>query len=1183
MSHVLTRPPRLNRIVHYWDATSKSERAQIAAITNNDVVTLRFGDGRIIPNVVRASSSAVALKWGYIRPPKGIVLTVLSLFTPVEALSTGLLKAWYEAPDASAKTLVTDDFTRVAAGPVVKVSDTFTRSAVVSDDFSEANGTALNGKVTDTGQAWIAGAAGSSVATIQNGKVTSVSGQYSTGKNHVVETGLSDVVVAGTSTYEGNDNYMLLRYSDDSNYIYYFQGTIAKVVAGVTTTIATNFNARTGAITLRAIGNSITFTDGPSATATATDSFNATATKHGLTISRGPGAVNPSSEWDDFSVTRADLGTSTTGHTWTEDGGDWGIDSTGKAYALAGANKLAVVESGMSDADVSVTINMNNVNVVPGIVMRYADTSNYLHVYITPTAVRLDKVVAGVGTLLASPVATYAAASDIIVRFIAVGSRLIVMVDGAERINLIDAAGSTNTKHGIRTDGTVPRFDNFSISSPATGVTDNFSEADGTTLNGKATDTGQVWSVLSGAWTVTSGKLGNPGSFNIHAVIESALTDVAIQTDINSTGWSALVARVTDSSNLYQLDTPGPTGGTANLFKKVAGVFTALGSFTPTSLTSYNAQLRCIGNSLVVLVDGSSLLSVTDSTYTTQTKHGLAGPNSGPASATGTFDNFSVTRADLGSATGLNGAKVPWVEYNGADWGVDAAGKAYRIGTTNADYFAALTGTANGAVSIGLSTAVSVSAEAAGIVFRGSDLANHWRVVVDNTSCYLQKTVAGTKSTVQTVAQVFVSGDVLSVDFVGSTIKMYRNGSQIGTTVTDAFNSTATLCGIADGGAANAARLDDFSIKTPALAAGDPISSLPDLSGNNNHAVQTTAANQPKYGFGTVTDDFNRANGPVGTATTGQAWNVGMQISNGQASSPGRVAILETGMPDAIVSTDIIHAAQAGNLYGPAFRASDQSNFWIVDTGATLTVNLYKSVGGAFTLVAGGGASGAEGSTENFTVEMKGSVISVRKNGVTQVTATDSFNSTATKHGLQTNSNFNVRFDNFSVKSLANGKPVAVFDGVNDLLSSILAASITGPQTAFLVARNNSVAAGSFIDGQAVGTLLVDYGGNTRFYTNALGTVINVTTPARDTNTHIFSMLVNNVGSLAAIDGASTTGTLTPSTISTLNVGSRTAAGDPLDGQIAAVLIFQGALSYADRKKVEFYLQDKYATPALAS
>lgn len=75
-------------------------------------------------------------------------------FTPLSTLTSGKLKAYYDVSQSSGATLASDDFTRVPTGPVVKVSDTFTRTPVVSDDFSEIDGTNLNGKVTDTGQTW---------------------------------------------------------------------------------------------------------------------------------------------------------------------------------------------------------------------------------------------------------------------------------------------------------------------------------------------------------------------------------------------------------------------------------------------------------------------------------------------------------------------------------------------------------------------------------------------------------------------------------------------------------------------------------------------------------------------------------------------------------------------------------------------------------------------------------------------------------------------------------------------------------------------------------------------------------------------------------------------------------------------------------------------------------------------
>lgn len=75
------------------------------------------------------------------------------------------------------------------------------------------------------------------------------------------------------------------------------------------------------------------------------------------------------------------------------------------------------------------------------------------------------------------------------------------------------------------------------------------------------------------------------------------------------------------------------------------------------------------------------------------------------------------------------------------------------------------------------------------------------------------------------------------------------------------------------------------------------------------------------------------------------------------------------------------------------FRYSDDNDYWKATTQA-----LIKKVSGTFTTVATYSANAQAG--DRLTVQLSGSSITVQVNGVTVATATDSFNSTATEHGI---------------------------------------------------------------------------------------------------------------------------------------------------------------------------------------
>lgn len=81
---------------------------------------------------------------------------------------------------------------------------------------------------------------------------------------------------------------------------------------------------------------------------------------------------------------------------------------------------------------------------------------------------------------------------------------------------------------------------------------------------------------------------------------------------------------------------------------------------------------------------------------------------------------------------------------------------------------------------------------------------------------------------------------------------------------------------------------------------------------------------------------------------------------------------------------------------GVIFRWSDANNFWLATKN-----ELKKVVAGVKQDPASGVASwSAFLPDERLTVTLSGSSITVKRDGVTIATATDSFNSTATRHGV---------------------------------------------------------------------------------------------------------------------------------------------------------------------------------------
>ncbi len=157
-------------------------------------------------------------------------------------------------------------------------------------------------------------------------------------------------------------------------------------------------------------------------------------------------------------------------------------------------------------------------------------------------------------------------------------------------------------------------------------------------------------------------------------------------------------------------------------------------------------------------------------------------------------------------------------------------------------------------------------------------------------------------------------------------------------------------------------------------------------------------------------DSFNRADNPssMGDTDTGQTWvpNLGTWgIVGNEAYCIGvgqYTTVIETGVSDCTVSV----VTNALGSPGPCWRSTNDSNYWI---GAGGTI--YKRVAGAFTVM--GTIPFVAGDTISVTVSGPTHVVKV--NGVPQLTIpSDSFNETATKHGLRSQAGTS-RFDTFSV------------------------------------------------------------------------------------------------------------------------------------------------------------------------
>lgn len=176
------------------------------------------------------------------------------------------------------------------------------------------------------------------------------------------------------------------------------------------------------------------------------------------------------------------------------------------------------------------------------------------------------------------------------------------------------------------------------------------------------------------------------------------------------------------------------------------------------------------------------------------------------------LDNFN--RASL--ATAMLTGQV-WTVGNGSPAIVSNQFGGTGAGAAPGDVAIYDWGEANGTITCTLA-AVSSVAGAAGTYFRWTDASNWWRAIfarpTSGDAYYLQRCIANTISTPIIVAGTAAVNDVLRIEFAGSTLKLFVNNVQQGSTITDSQWSTVTKHGLGVQGN-TAWKIEDWSYVSP--------------------------------------------------------------------------------------------------------------------------------------------------------------------------------------------------------------------------------------------------------------------------------------------------------------------------------------------------------------------------------
>lgn len=157
--------------------------------------------------------------------------------------------------------------------------------------------------------------------------------------------------------------------------------------------------------------------------------------------------------------------------------------------------------------------------------------------------------------------------------------------------------------------------------------------------------TGQAWRDEVGAWNIDNGKAYNAFQIaNGVSSIETGMSNVIVEADATFPPGSSnggLVLRVLDGLNFILMQIVANTN-TMNIYTKVAGVFTLLGTLTIPSVTNSTVHLKAVANGSTMQFYTAGVLrtTVVNSTNLTNTRCGLDSSN-----MTLLFDNFSVVAA----------------------------------------------------------------------------------------------------------------------------------------------------------------------------------------------------------------------------------------------------------------------------------------------------------------------------------------------------------------------------------------------------------------------------------------------------------------------------------------------------------------------------------------------------------
>jgi 3-keto-disaccharide hydrolase len=266
-----------------------------------------------------------------------------------------------------------------------------------------------------------------------------------------------------------------------------------------------------------------------------------------------------------------------------------------------------------------------------GVMFRYRDADNYYRFtwFAEGQSRRLEKRVGGVFHVLAQDSAVYTTGQTYAVQITARGSSLSVAIDGKPIFTVTDATFDAGTIGLYSYYNAGSYFDDVQVQDLVTGNTllaDDFNDGNhiGWTKIDEGDDLGpSVWTVDANGQLAQTSNIGSRvdngklGSYALYT--RGSWSDYRIAAKLRSSDDDRLgvMFRVQDIDNFYRLSWNKGIPG-RSLWKREKGVFTLLAQDAVPYVANqtYSVEIIAQGNTLKINIDGQSVFSVTDPSFT---------------------------------------------------------------------------------------------------------------------------------------------------------------------------------------------------------------------------------------------------------------------------------------------------------------------------------------------------------------------------------------------------------------------------------------------------------------------------------------------------------------------------------------------------------------------------------------